>query len=33
MSIAELESKVRDRIIRGRKQHELLVGSADQSKL
>jgi hypothetical protein len=33
MSIAELESKVRDRINRGRKQHELLGRSADWNKL
>lgn len=33
MSVAELESKVRDRINRGRKQHELLGRSADWNKL
>jgi hypothetical protein len=33
MSIAELESKVRDRINRGRKQHGLLGRSADWNKL
>ena len=33
MSIAELESKIRDRINRGRKQHELLGRSADWNKL
>jgi cellobiose phosphorylase len=33
MTIAELESKIRDRINRGRMQHELLGRSADWNKL